>query len=51
MKKSIIKLVTLFSILVLGISACSKEVKKDNSAADEATRKAAEKSVKELDKE
>lgn len=40
------------TILTAGfLAGCSKEVKKDNSAEHEATRKAAEKSVKELDKE
>ena len=51
MKKSIMKILLVVSVLSIGFISCSKDVKKDNSAEHEATRKAADKSVKELDKQ
>lgn len=51
MKSKTIKYLMVFGILLIGLSACSKEIKKDNTAEHNATIKAATKSVEELNKQ
>ena len=51
MKSLLVKFLVIVSVLSAGLVSCSKEIKKDNSAEHDATRKAAQESTKELDKE
>jgi len=51
MTNKITKYLMALAILLVGLSACSKEIKKDNTTEHNATIKAANKSVEELNKQ
>ena len=50
MKKLLVKILLILSVCSIGLVACSKEVKKDNSV-DDATRKSAKEAVRELEQQ